>query len=1062
MAQVYVSSTYSDLRECRSQVSVRLRKLDHKDVAMEYYSAKGQRPVKKCLADVAACDLYIGIFAWRYGSVPKKNNPKRLSITEMEYRQAKRLRKECLIFLVDDKASWPVEFIDKNRARIEKLRQELCDEHCVAFFTSCDSLDSEVNTAVTGWDKRQGTGTPPRPPRLNRAIYYDIVAKRHQHLSLTALTPADKDEFLQLQLRSIFIEQNVRTNPPPVELPSALWEKLERGHELHPEELPAGITSNDVDRARAAYYTKPAWPVLDAITGSRKQQVILGSPGSGKSTLARYILLSLVSKSGDEKLRRKMKGFLPFLIELRSYVLLSEKNKCNNFLGFLKTIGEAENWELDDGELRRYLRDDGRAIIIFDGLDEIFDTEARERIKHQIVSFTCAYPKVRVIVTSRITGYWPGILMDAGFEHFTLQDLEEKQVATFVNSWYSLALKDRPEEAEDCSARIMHLFNEFSPIRQLASNPMLLTMMAIIGRHQELPRERKDLYYHTTNVLIHLWDVNKHLEDRRVPAALIDKEDKKELLRRLAYKMQQDARHRKAVNYIHREELQAQFKKYLEERYEERPGQAAMIARAMIDQFRERNFILALYGVDLYGFVHRAFLDYFCARAIVRKFEKSRDIKPEELTRKIYGAHWKDPLWHEALSLICGMVDEKFARSVIDHLIKVYPPSSSLEERKWNWNIALAAKCLSQLRNLNPVAESASQSLKAVCSLFDLYMKDFDLRRSMSLVDRRITFLDEQILRPLEAISLTWPYPAALIDWLRKLQPFESINLFGEMLGRFAGAVGKGHDDVRQIMLDWAKRGEDSHRVLALHALGIGWQDHPETLSLLSSSAVNDITPCVRNAAVRLLGRCFRDSPRILPLLRKIAVKDAHVSVRSAAVWTLVEYFRDDKDTLPLLRRIAIEDMGRDMHWSVRRMAVEALRQHFPADASTLRLYRDLVVNHRKWSVRSATVWALTMLYRKNKGTPGLLRRCAIEDKNADVRGAAVRALGEHFQDNAQTLPLLCMCAVKDKDGNVRRVAVRALGRHFKDAASALRAARERAFNDPDVDVRNAASWALS
>lgn len=1061
MAKVYVSSTYLDLRECRRQLSLTLRKLEHEDVAMEYYAAEDKRPVKKCLEDVAACDLYVGVFAWRYGWVPKEGNPKRLSITEMEYRRARELGKYCLIFLLTEKASWPLESIDKNRARIEKLRGELSEHHTVAFFNSCDSLDSQVSTAVSKWSRKRRS-TPKRVPRPNRAIYYNILAKRHKHLYLDALTPPDKDEYLQLQLRSIFVEQNVRKDPPPVELPSELWGKLQRGQEIHPEELPEGITSNDVDRARAAYYTKPAWPVLDIITGSTKQHVILGSPGSGKSTLAHYILLSLVSKSGDEKLRRKMNGFLPLLIELRTYAASCEKNKCNNFLEFLELIGKTENWQLNNRELRRYLRDDGRAVIIFDGLDEIFDTGERERIKRQIVGFTCAYPKVRVIVTSRIIGYGPGILMNAGFEHFTLQDLEERQVATFVNSWYTLALKDRPEEAEDRRARIMHLFREFSPIRQLAVNPMLLTMMVIIGKHQELPRERKDLYSHTASVLIHHWDVNKHLEERHVDADLIDKEDKKELLRRLAYKMQQDARYRKAVNYIHREELQSQFENYLKERYKEKPGHAAIIARVMIDQFRERSFILALYGVDLYGFVHRAFLDYFCARAVVRKFEKKRDIKPEELTGRFYGVHWKDPRWHEALCLICGMVDEKYAGAIIDRLIKVYPPSSSLEERKWNWNIALAVKCLGELRSIIPVAESASRLLKAICLLLDLYMKDFDLRRSMSLVDRRAIFLDKQILGPLEAVSLNWPSHTALANWLRKLQPFESVSLFGELLGRFVGSVGRGHDEIHQIIQNWAKRGECSHRVLALYALGIGWQDNLGTLSLLCDSAVNDISPGVRNAAVRVLGRCFRGSPQTLPLLRKTAVKDEHVSVRSAAVWTLVEYFRDDKDTLPLLRRIAVEDMGRDMHWSVRRMAVEALRQHFPGDVPTLRLYREWVVNHRKWSVRSATVWALAMLYRNSRQTPGLLSSRAIKDSNSDVRGAAVRALGEHFQDNSQTLPLLCMRAVKDKDGNVRRVAVRALGRHFKDAACALRVLRDRAANDPDVNVRNAATRALS
>ena len=59
-------------------------------------------------------------------------------------------------------------------------------------------------------------------------------------------------------------------------------------------------------------------------------------------------------------------------------------------------------------------------------------TEMRERITHQIVGFTNDYPKARVIVTSRVIGYRRKILTDAGFTHFTLQDLDEKQVETFV------------------------------------------------------------------------------------------------------------------------------------------------------------------------------------------------------------------------------------------------------------------------------------------------------------------------------------------------------------------------------------------------------------------------------------------------------------------------------------------------------------------------------------------------------------------------------------------------------------------------------------------------------
>jgi hypothetical protein len=41
----------------------------HEDVAMEYYVAEENRAVDRCLADVSACDLYVSIFAWRYGRV---------------------------------------------------------------------------------------------------------------------------------------------------------------------------------------------------------------------------------------------------------------------------------------------------------------------------------------------------------------------------------------------------------------------------------------------------------------------------------------------------------------------------------------------------------------------------------------------------------------------------------------------------------------------------------------------------------------------------------------------------------------------------------------------------------------------------------------------------------------------------------------------------------------------------------------------------------------------------------------------------------------------------------
>ena len=38
---------------------------------MEDYVAKDQRPLQMCLDDVASSDVYVGIFAWRYGYIPE-------------------------------------------------------------------------------------------------------------------------------------------------------------------------------------------------------------------------------------------------------------------------------------------------------------------------------------------------------------------------------------------------------------------------------------------------------------------------------------------------------------------------------------------------------------------------------------------------------------------------------------------------------------------------------------------------------------------------------------------------------------------------------------------------------------------------------------------------------------------------------------------------------------------------------------------------------------------------------------------------------------------------------
>jgi tetratricopeptide (TPR) repeat protein len=159
MARIYVSSTFKDLKEYREKVRIILKQMSHEDIAMEYYVAEDKRPVDRCLEDVASCDLYIGIFAWRYGFVPKGYDK---SITELEYRKAAETGKKCLIFLLHGDAPWPISLVDmeKNVEKIVALRKELSDEKMVSFFKSSDNLASLVGAAVHKWENERRVELP--------------------------------------------------------------------------------------------------------------------------------------------------------------------------------------------------------------------------------------------------------------------------------------------------------------------------------------------------------------------------------------------------------------------------------------------------------------------------------------------------------------------------------------------------------------------------------------------------------------------------------------------------------------------------------------------------------------------------------------------------------------------------------------------------------------------------------------------------------------------------------------------------------------------------------------
>ena len=285
--------------------------------------------------------------------------------------------------------------------------------------------------------------------------------------------------------------------------------------------------------------------------------MILGDPGSGKSTLLRALALSWAEKSAVA-----LKGEpIPLLIELRLY---ARDKKDRGFKGFLEYLHKGNTvCRLNQLELDKLL-DSGNAIALFDGVDEVFDRELRQEVMTDIHRFSNRYEKVQVVVTSRWLGYKAEALRKAEFAHYMLQDLNDEQINDFLERWHGLTFaKGQQAERERKQGRLQKAIGESKAIRELAGNPLLLTMMAILNRNQELPRDRALLYERASEVLLYQWDVEGKLHEQEdLKAYQIDVRDKQAILRKVAHHMQANEKGLSG-NVIHREELEKIIVAYL-------------------------------------------------------------------------------------------------------------------------------------------------------------------------------------------------------------------------------------------------------------------------------------------------------------------------------------------------------------------------------------------------------------------------------------------------------------------------------------------------------------------
>ncbi|MEM7536495.1 MAG: SUMF1/EgtB/PvdO family nonheme iron enzyme [Chloroflexota bacterium] len=428
-------------------------------------------------------------------------------------------------------------------------------------------------------------------------------------------------------------------------------------------------------------------PTLQYILAAHPRLVVLGDPGSGKTTFVSFLALSTARAivNDDQTLVHERLGLtgdvpLPIVLPLREFGrylrhLPQEKHmgpQPQLLLDYLNAYFAGWNLDLPDDFFTHHLAS-GRCLVLFDGLDEVADIAERSLVREQVEAFVLRYGEPsdsklnatgnRFVVTCRVRGYEGQARLDSDFFTSTILPFTEDDIQQFTNTW-SLAVECTTAQSGDPSIRqradeaAEHLRTAIyanNKVKGLASNPLLLTVIALVHRYRgKLPERRSELYNECTEVLLGYWESGKQGEESKRLATYtgtmmeMDAGEKRAFLEPIAY-----ALHESRV----REWDQRQLLMALQTQFEER-GQPPAIAKQMAEKFLMalvvRNGLVQEIEQGLFEFMHLSFQEYFAAR----KLADSEDFIEETLNRL------DDSWWHEPILLQAAHLSESGRRRV--------------------------------------------------------------------------------------------------------------------------------------------------------------------------------------------------------------------------------------------------------------------------------------------------------------------------------------------------------------------------------------------------------------
>lgn len=381
---------------------------------------------------------------------------------------------------------------------------------------------------------------------------------------------------------------------------------------------------------------------------------LLAIPGGGKSTLLKRLATAYAfpERRGEVSDDLPQRDWLPLILRCREL-----RDRAHRpILELLDDIPLHAGMNLDEcssfRESTHAALCNGQALLLIDGLDEIFDEGARQTFANHLRTFIAMFPQAALVVTSREAGFRvvAGVVASACLQ-VKLTPFDENDVLSLCEHWHVEVLGDSEKvraEAKELGRTIW----DNHRIRMLSENPLLLTTLLVVKRNVgELPRSRTALYREAIRVLVRTWNVEGY--------APLDEDETLAQLSYVACAMMEEGiqqiGHKNLLKLLRncRQELEAEL-------------QFARISpQEFIERIEYRSSLVMQTGHEhidgllqpVYEFRHLTFQEYLAARGYVEEQYPGRDLGHS--LADVLERHFEDEGWREVIPLAAVLAGRK-------------------------------------------------------------------------------------------------------------------------------------------------------------------------------------------------------------------------------------------------------------------------------------------------------------------------------------------------------------------------------------------------------------------